>query len=78
MYFNEVNHIINIRVNYGVVLTFESVAEILWSDHSNEILVVLHATICLFVVLFLFFNILQNEIWEFFFLILMFDTLWSL
>ena len=41
----------------SVVLTFESVDEILWCDHSNETFstVLLHGTIC-------FFNILQNEI----------------
>ena len=40
----------------SVVLTFESVNEILWCDHSNEIssAVLLHGTIC--------FSILQNEI----------------
>ena len=33
---------------YNVVLTFESVDEILWCDHSNETssAVVLHGTIC--------------------------------
>ena len=32
----------------SVVLTFESVDEILWSDHSNEtsLAVLLHGTIC--------------------------------
>ena len=37
-------------------LTFESVDEILWCDHSNEtcFAVILDANIC-------FFNILQNE-----------------
>ena len=51
----------------SVVLTFESVDEILWCDHSNETssAVLLHGTILLF-------NILQNE---FFFLILIFGTL---
>ena len=44
----------------GVVLTFESVDEILWCDLSNETssAVLLHGTIC-------FFNILQNKSWEF-------------
>ena len=44
----------------SVVPTFESVNEILWCDHSNEIssAVLLHGTI------FFFFNILQNEIWN--------------
>ena len=43
-----------------VVLTFESMDEILWWDHSNETssTVLLHDSIC-------FFNILQNEIWDF-------------
>ena len=52
----------------SVVLTFESVNEILWSDHSNEtpLAVLLHDTIC-------FFNILQNKTWHF--LILIFGTL---
>ena len=47
----------------SVVLTFESVDEILWCDHSNEtsLAVLLHGTIC-------FLNILQNEIWDFSFL----------
>ena len=33
---------------YKVVLTFESVDEILWCDHSNEtsLAVLLHGTIC--------------------------------
>ena len=45
----------------SVVLTFESVDEILWCDHSNETssAVLLHGTI-------LFFNILQNGVWDFF------------
>ena len=36
-----------------VVLTFESVDEILWCDHSNEIssAVILHGTICFFYIL---------------------------
>ena len=44
----------------NVVLTFKSVDEILWCDHSNETssAVLLHGTIC-------FFNILQNKIWDF-------------
>ena len=49
-------------VSYGdikVILTFESVNEILWCDHSNETYspVLSHGTIpCL--------SILQNEIWD--------------
>ena len=44
-------HLCHPRVNYGdssVVLTFESVDEVLWWDHSNEIssAVLLHGTIC--------------------------------
>ena len=41
----------------NIVLTFESMDEILWCDHSNEtsLAVLLHGTIC-------FFNILQNDI----------------
>ena len=44
----------------SVALTFESVDEILWCDHSNEtsLPVLLHNIIC-------FFDILQNEIWHF-------------
>ena len=44
----------------SVVLTFKSVNQILWCDHSNEtsLAVLLYGTIC-------FFNILQNEIWDF-------------
>ena len=44
----------------SVVLTLGSVSEILWCDHSNETssAVLLHGTIC-------FFIILQNEIWGF-------------
>ena len=44
----------------SVVLTFESVDEILWCDHSNETssAVLLHGTI-------FFFNILQNVICDF-------------
>ena len=44
----------------SVVLTFKSVDEILWCDHSNETssAVLLHGTI--------FFNVLRNEIWDFF------------
>ena len=36
----------------GVVLTFESVDEILWCDHSNETssAVLLHGTICFSIV----------------------------
>ena len=50
----------------SVVLTFEFVDEILWCDHSNETssAVLLHGNI-------FFFKILQNQIWDFF-LILMF------
>ena len=46
----------------NVVLTFEYVDEILWCDHSNETssAVLLHGTAASF-----FFNISQNEIWEF-------------
>ena len=42
-----------------MILTSESVAEILWCDHSNEILsaVLLHGTIYILV-------FLQNEIWD--------------
>ena len=37
----------------SVVLTFESVKEILWCDHSNKIssAVLLHGTICFFILL---------------------------
>ena len=37
----------------SVVLTFESVDEILWCDHSNEtsLAVLLHGTILLFIIL---------------------------
>ena len=44
----------------SVVLTFESVDEILWCDHSNETssAVLLHGTILLF-------NILQNDFFFF-------------
>ena len=51
-----------------MVLTFESVDEILWCDHSNETssAVLYH----------LFFNILQNGVWTFSWT-LMFGTLWS-
>ena len=41
----------------SVVLTFESVDEILWCDHSNET--------STFAWYHLFFNILQHEIWVF-------------
>ena len=41
----------------SVVLTFESVGEILWCDHSNETSLVRYH---------LFFNFLQNEIWDLF------------
>ena len=46
----------------NLVLTFESVDEILWCDHSNETSsgVLLYGTICFF-----FFFVLQNEIWDF-------------
>ena len=42
-----------------MVLTFESVEENLWCDHSNETFlpVLLHGTIC--------FLKFQNEIWKF-------------
>ena len=44
-----------------VALTFESVDETLWSDHSNETsLPVLTHAWC-----YLFFKISQNEIWDF-------------
>ena len=45
----------------NVVLTFESVDEILWCDHSNEtsLAVLLHGTICILI------NILQIKIWDF-------------
>ena len=45
----------------NVVVTFESVDEILWCDHSNEtsLAVLLLGTVHLF------FNILQNIIWNF-------------
>ena len=50
-----------------MVRTFESVNKILWSrDHSNET----------FACYKMFFNILQNEIWDCF-LILIFGTLGS-
>ena len=44
----------------SVVLTFESVDEILWCDHSNEtsLAVLLHGIIC-------FYNVSQNEIQDF-------------
>ena len=38
----------SIMETYSVVLTFESVDEILWCDHSNEtsLAVLLHGSIC--------------------------------
>ena len=44
----------------SVVLTFESVDEILWCGHSSKttLVVLLDGNIS-------FFNVLQNEIWEF-------------
>ena len=49
-----------------VALTFESVSEILWCDHSKEIssTVLSHGTICLFF-FFAFFNILFRNFAEF-------------
>ena len=44
----------------SAVLTFESVDEILWCDHSNET-----SSAVLNCMVPLFFNILQNEICEF-------------
>ena len=43
----------------SVVLTFESVDEILWCDHLNETSseLLFHGNIC-------FFNTLQNKIWN--------------
>ena len=43
---------------YNAVLTFESVEEILWCDHVNEMSLV-------YFWYHLFFNILQNVIWVF-------------
>jgi len=45
-----------------MILTSESVDEILWCDYSNEPLsaVLLHGTIYIL----LFLSILQNEIWD--------------
>ena len=42
----------------SVVLTFESVDEILWCDHSNETssAVLLHGTICFILFFFLIFH----------------------
>ena len=47
----------------SIVLTFESVNEILWCNHSNETLLVvlLHGVIC-------FFSTLQNKNLDFFWL----------
>ena len=45
----------------SVVLNFECVDEILWCDHSNET----SSTLPSSGTSFLFFNILQNEIWDF-------------
>ena len=44
----------------SVVLTFESVDEILWCDHSNET-----SSAVLLQWYHLYFNILQNKIWDF-------------
>ena len=44
---------------YSVVLTFESVDEILWCDHSNE---PLQQYFCMVPFAFQY---LQNEIWDF-------------
>ena len=46
----------------SAVLTFESVDKILWCDHSNET----SLTVLLHQWRHLFFNILQNKIWDFF------------
>ena len=55
----------------SVVLTFESVDEILWCDHSNEtsLAVLLHGTIC--------FSIFINSNSEFILKYLIFGTLRS-
>ena len=45
----------------SVVLTFESVDEILWCEHSNET----SSTVLLNGIIILCFNILQSEIWDF-------------
>ena len=55
---------------YKVVLTFESVDEILKCDHLNKNLV--SST---FAWNHLFFSILQNEIWDFTYFFLIFTTL---
>ena len=52
------------RVSYGdikVILTFVSMDEILWCDHSNETLsaVLSRGTIYIYLI-----SILQNEIWD--------------
>ena len=53
----------------SVVLTFESVDEILWCDHSNETLkaVLLHGTICFSI----FYKIDFGILFEFCFLVLL-------
>ena len=70
----------------SVVLTFESVDEILWCDLSNETssAVLLHNTcntttqhLHSTTLLYFFLNILQNEIWNFS-IICLFGTLGSL
>ena len=56
----------------SVVLTFESVDEILWCDHSNETssVVLLHGTICFFLIFYkikfvFFLEFLLWNSWEF-------------
>ena len=45
---------------YKVILTSESVDEILWCDHSNETFQVSNT----YPGCYLYFSILQNEIWD--------------
>ena len=50
---------------FGIVLTFESVDEILWCDHLNEtsLVVLLHGTICFSIFYKTKFNFFHS--WEF-------------
>ena len=48
---------------YKVVLTFESVDEILWCDHSNETSSVVLPQL-VHMVLFIYLSILQNEFFD--------------
>ena len=51
----------------SVVLTFESVDEILWCDHSNETssAVLLHGTICFSIFYFILEFFLNFDFWHF-------------